>query len=346
MSLPKGTLSLKQLLRQILHPDTYRALARVKNGIMSGHVNRQLMNKRRMGERYLSVRVDTVTACNHRCQYCYTLDLTGHRTQLMSLDDFKRAAENIFPYAHTVALSCAWEPTMNKHLADFIRVTAEYDVPYLHFVSNGARLTDAMMEAMVDCGLDRMAVSIDAATSEMYQKIREVDDLELVISNLRKLQALKRERGVDKPVININFTAFEENADHALILARDYGDIFDTFWFWHLLPRMRNMINPFHRMTRERYYEVVSELKAILGDRLTSYEFNEDEGNRPLGVCSNSLENLRIEPDGKINVTCSKVFLDGNILAEDFSDIYAKNESLFEQHYRKELDFCRNNCGR
>lgn len=337
---------MKQILRNILSPDTYRTLSRVKNGLLSGHVHRQLMEKRQMGERYLSVRVDTVTACNHRCQYCYTLDLAGHRAQLMTLDDFKKAADNLFPYAHTVALSCAWEPTMNKYLAEFIRVAAGYDVPYLHFVSNGARLTDAMMEAMVDCGLDRMAVSIDAATPEMYEKIREVDDLELVIKNLRKLQALKKERAVDKPVVNINFTAFEENAEHALILARDYGDVFDTFWFWHLLPRMRNTVNPFHRMSRERYYEYVARLKEILGDRLTSNEFNEDESNKPLGVCNRSLENIRIEPDGRVEVTCSKHTLDGNILLEEFSSIYERNESLFETLYRKDTDFCKYQCDR
>lgn len=304
------------------------------------------MAKRFAGERYLSVRVDTVTACNHRCQYCYTLDLTGHRTQLMSLEDFKKAADNIFPYAHTVALSCAWEPTMNKHLADFIRVAASYNIPYLHFVSNGARLTDEMMEAMVDCGWDRMAVSIDAATPEMYEKIREVNDLERVIANLRKLQALKKQRGVDKPVVNINFTAFEENAEHALILAREYSDLFDTFWFWHLLPRMRNTVNPFHRMTRERYYDVVRQLRQILGDRLTSNEFNEDESNKPLGTCTRSLENIRIEPDGKVEVTCSKHVLDGNILVEDFSQIYGRNEALFESLYSKETDFCKYQCDR
>ena len=341
-----GFKTLKQILRRVLPPETYQALSRVKNGILSGHVHRQLMNRRQMGERYLSVRFDTVTACNHRCQYCYTLDLTGHRTQLMSLDDFKRAAENILPYTHTLALSCAWEPTMNKHLADFIRVSASYDVPYLHFVSNGAYLTDEMMEAMVDCGLDRMAVSIDAATPEMYEKIREVNDLERVLDNLRKLKDLKAQRGVDKPQVNINFTAFEENAEHALILAREHGDLFDTFWFWHLLPRMRNTVNPFKRMSRETYYDYVKQLKAILGDRLTSNEFNEDESNKPMGVCNRSLENIRVEPDGKVQVTCSKHFLDGNVLEEDFALIYDRNEPLFEQLYRKETDFCQNECDR
>jgi MoaA/NifB/PqqE/SkfB family radical SAM enzyme len=337
---------MKKFLRKVLPLDTYRSLSKVKNGLFSGYEHRKLMNRRKRGERYLSVRFDTVTACNHRCQYCYTLDLTGHRTQLMDIEDFKKAAANLLPYAHSVALSCAWEPTMNKQLAEFIRVAASYDVPYMHFVSNGSYLTEDMMHAMVDCGLDRMAVSIDAATAETYEKIREVNDLERVLGNLRKLKEIKAAKGVDKPLVNINWTAFEENADEALILATQYGDLFDTFWFWHLLPRMRNTVNPFHRMTRERYYGVVSELRSVLGDRLVSTEFNEDESNKPLGTCNRSLENIRVEPDGKVEITCSKHFLDGNILNEDFSAIYDRNEALFETLYRKETDFCQNDCDR
>lgn len=305
-----------------------------------------LMGRRKKGERYLSVRIDTVSACNHRCQYCYTLDLTGHRTQLMSLEEFEKTAENLFPYAHSLALSCAWEPTMNKRLADFIRVAARYKVPYMHFVSNGAYLTDDIIEAMVEYGVDRMAVSIDAATPELYTKIREVNDLQRVLENLRKLKALKVKRGVDKPVVNINWTAFEENADEAEVFVRENDDLFDTFWFWHLLPRMRNTVNPFHRMERGRFFSVVKRLRAILGDRLTSTEFNEDRSNKPYGTCNRSLENIRVDPVGTIEVTCSKHVLDGNIFKEDFADIYARNETLFETLYKKKTDFCQNECDR
>lgn len=265
---------------------------------------------------------------------------------MMSLDDFKKAAANLFPYSHTVALSCAWEPTMNKNLAEFIRVAASYDIPFLHFVSNGAFLTEEMMEAMVDCGLNRMAVSIDAALPETYEKIREVNDLARVLENLRKLKNLKEARGVSKPLVNINWTAFEENADEAVIFAREYGDLFDTFWFWHLLPRMRNTVNPFHRMDKDRFFGVVRQLREILGDRLVSNEFNNDRSNKPLGVCNRSLDNIRVEPDGTVEVTCSKNRLDGNILTEDFLEIYERNEPLFDDLYKKNTDFCRNDCGR
>tara|TARA_B100000965_G_scaffold363853_1_gene346950 strand:- start:3491 stop:4507 length:1017 start_codon:yes stop_codon:yes gene_type:complete len=337
---------LKQFARNVLPYDAYQALARAKHFVAGPYEHQQLMAKRRDGARYLSARIDTVTACNHRCQYCYTLDLTGHRTQLMSLEDFKKAAANLFPYCHTVALSCAWEPTMNKNLADFIRVAASFDVPFLHFVSNGSYLTEEIMEAMVDCGLDRMAVSIDAATPETYEKIREVNDLERVLENLGKLRDLKAARGSTKPLVNINWTAFEENADEAIILARDYNDLFDTFWFWHLLPRMRNTVNPFHRMEKDRFFDIVRQLREILGNRLVSNEFNNDRSNKPLGICNRSLDNIRVEPDGSVEVTCSKHRLAGNILSEDFSEIYAKNEPLFDELYKKNTDFCRNDCGR
>ena len=235
---------------------------------------------------------------------------------------------------------------MNKNLADFIRVVARYDVPYVHFVSNGAFLTEGMMEAMIECGVNRMAVSIDAATPEMYEHIREVNDLERVLGNLRRLKEMKLAAGSSTPQVNINWTAFEENADQAVMFARENDGLFDTFWFWHLLPRMRNTVNPFHRMSRERFFDVVRQIRDVIGDRLISAEFNEDRSNKPLGTCNNSLENIRVDPTGMVEVTCSKHKLEGNIFVDDFSEIYARNEGLFEKLYRKETDFCQTDCGR
>lgn len=59
-------------------------------------------------------------------------------------------------------------------------------------------------------------------------------------------------------------------------------------------------------MTREKYYGVVEELRQIQGDRLTSNEFNEDRSNKPLGTCNRSLENIRVEPNGDVEITCFK----------------------------------------
>ncbi len=337
---------MKQLLRDVLPPETYRSMSRVKNGLMSGHVHRKLMVKRGMGERYLGVRVDTVSACNHRCQYCYTLDLTGHRTQLMPLESFEKVAKNLFPYAHTLALSCTWEPTMNKRLADFIRAAGDFGVPYKHFVTNGSYLTEEMMAAAIETGIDRIAVSIDAATPELYKEIRESDDLEMVLANLRRFQEMKRARGVKKPVININWTAFEENADQAVQFVKQNDDVFDTFWFWHLLPKMRNEVIAYHRMDKKRYYGVVARLKELLGPRLTSSEYNEDQSNKPLGICNRSLENLTVHPEGRIQVGCSKHYLEGNVIEQDFSEIFEMNEALFEQLFHKETEFCQTDCGR
>ena len=339
-------MSLKQIVRTVLPQDAYLALSRAKQYVLAPSTHRELMARRANGGRLLAARVDTVTACNHRCQYCYTLDLTGHRTQLMALENFEKVADRLFPYLYSLALSCAWEPTMNKNLAEFIRVAGRYNVPHLEFVTNASFLTEEMMIAAIESGVDRIAVSIDAATPELYQQIREVNDLPKVLENLRTFKRLKDERGVTKPIININWTAFEENADEAVIFARENNDIFDTFWFWHLLPRMRNTVNPYHRMEKARFFNVVRELREILGNRLVSNEFNNDRSNKPLGICNRSLDNIRVEPDGTVEITCSKHRLDGNILVDDFSTIYSRNEALFEKLFKKQTDFCQNDCGR
>lgn len=66
---------------------------------------------------------------------------------------------------------------------------------------------------MIDTGFSALAVSVDAATNETYERIRYGDKLDKFLGNLRMLQSLKAERGVRFPVINFNEVLMESNLD-------------------------------------------------------------------------------------------------------------------------------------
>ena len=71
-----------------------------------------------------------------------------------------------------------------------------------------------------------MELSIDGATQSVYQRFRRNGDLELVMSNIRKLGEAKRRLGKSSPILSWNFLAFEHNVHEvaeALQVARSLG---------------------------------------------------------------------------------------------------------------------------
>jgi len=53
--------------------------------------------KKNFGRRYLSLRLDMNNRCNLHCKYCYTLSHDREKFKIMTIDEFKKIAEELFP---------------------------------------------------------------------------------------------------------------------------------------------------------------------------------------------------------------------------------------------------------
>ena len=104
--------------------------------------------------------------------------------------------------------------------------------------------------AYVESGVDFMVLSIDGATQPVYERFRRNGDLELVLSNVRRLVDAKRELRKRTPAWSWNILAFEHNAHEiplAARMARQLGvnqfrvvNPFDITW--DELHRMREVL--------------------------------------------------------------------------------------------------------
>jgi len=128
------------------------------------------------------------------------------------------------PYAIGAYFCNYGEPLLNLRTPQLIRLAKTYLMGTALSTSLSVRKLDA--DAYVESGLDLMVMSIDGATQAVYERFRRHGDLELVLSNVRKLVEAKRRLHKRTPVLSWNFLAFEHNAHEiplAVRMAREMG---------------------------------------------------------------------------------------------------------------------------
>ena len=160
----------------------------------------------------LVVRMDITNKCNLDCIQC-TLAVNrlaaGDSPSDMSVDLFAGIARDIFPYAHLVALSCEAEPTMHGRFEDILKVVGETRGPGYLLTTNATTLTERRVQALFDCNMGGINISMDGATPETFERIRQRGRFDSVVKAIERINHIKASRGLGRdhcPLLQINYT--------------------------------------------------------------------------------------------------------------------------------------------
>lgn len=183
--------------------------------------------------------VETTTRCNLGCQMCVkqTAGCELHEGD-MSPETFAALAPAL-PHLGALILNGIGEPLLNPHLESFIR-TAKALMPetgWVGFQSNGLLLTNLRAVSLVDAGLDRICLSIDAASPELFQTLRHGGDLSDIERALEALENAKRLCGRPHVAVGIEYVVMRKNLAElpaALRWAAAHGASFAIVT--HMLP--------------------------------------------------------------------------------------------------------------
>ncbi len=183
--------------------------------------------------------VETTTRCNLGCFMCVKqTDGCGMTEGEMSPERFA-ALEPAFPHLEALVLNGVGEPLLNPHLEEFIR-TARQSMPaagWIGFQSNGLLLTDSRARSLVEAGLDKICLSIDAASPETFRKVREGGEITAIGRAFAALAAAKERFNRPEVQVGIEFVAMRSNLGElpaALRWAAEQGVSFAIVT--HVLP--------------------------------------------------------------------------------------------------------------
>jgi len=138
--------------------------------------------------------LDPTNLCDLKCPLCPTglRDKTIERGSI-KLEQFKTIIDRLAKYLQSINLYSWGEPLLHKSLVDMIRHTAiNHKVRTITSVHLG-NLSDEQVEGLATSGLDKLIVSVDGATQQVYEKYRVGGDIEKVFTNMERLvKAIKR----------------------------------------------------------------------------------------------------------------------------------------------------------
>jgi MoaA/NifB/PqqE/SkfB family radical SAM enzyme len=158
--------------------------------------------------------LEVAARCNLACRMCaINFDSryrpAGGRPPFFEPDLFERLRP-LFPSLLRVSLFGLGEPTLNRHLVDYVRELSACGVE-VAFNTNATLIDDAKAEALALAGTDCVTVSIDGATPETYEAIRHGAKFAAVLRGIRALVAAQQRHG--RPRVRLAFVAMASNID-------------------------------------------------------------------------------------------------------------------------------------
>lgn len=171
-----------------------------------------------------AIHLDACSTCQLRCPACLTSeagDFFGRGR--LKLSDFQKLLDRN-PWIRKVDFANKGEIFLNRDLPAMLRYAHENNVALN--MNHGANLNTASqesLEALVECQVERLRVSIDGATQASYGAYRVGGRLSRVIANIQRINALKKEMGSSRPQLILQFIIFGHNMHEigaASVLAR------------------------------------------------------------------------------------------------------------------------------
>jgi MoaA/NifB/PqqE/SkfB family radical SAM enzyme len=189
------------------------------------------------------LKVDINANCNLHCTVCVHAMPHGRpeleRQQVsprerMSLTDFEALVQQVAGRSSAVSLYYLGDPLLHPEIDEICAAAWRHGLN-THVSSNFSfRWSDERLERLVRSGLTHLTVCLDGMTQETYGRTRVGGRLELVLSNLERLIAIRNRLGRRYPQVEVQFIRFQHNVEE-LPLARqrcaELGvDQFSDFW--------------------------------------------------------------------------------------------------------------------
>jgi radical SAM protein with 4Fe4S-binding SPASM domain len=161
----------------------------------------------------MSLSVEPTTACNLRCPECPSgLRSFTRPTGTLKESLFDKVLDEVA--AHTVAMTFYFqgEPFIHPGLCSMIRKAHKKGI-YTIVSTNGHFLDQEQCEQIVLSGLDRLIVSVDGASQEVYETYRKGGELSRVTSGIERLVETRQRLRSGKPYLILQHIVFRQNED-------------------------------------------------------------------------------------------------------------------------------------
>ena len=174
----------------------------------------------------ISIAFEPTTSCNLRCPECPSgLRSFTRPTGMLDEDFFRRTLDELSGRLLYLTFYFQGEPYLHPKFLEMVKYAAGKKI-YTATSTNAHYLTDDNARKTVESGLDRLIISIDGTTQEVYQQYRVGGKLEKVLEGARNIIKWKKKLGSATPHVIFQFLVVRPN-EHQIgevrRLAREVG---------------------------------------------------------------------------------------------------------------------------
>ena len=170
----------------------------------------------------ISISFEPTTSCNLRCPECPSgLRAFTRPTGMLHSDFFSKTIEEIHKDLLYLIFYFQGEPYLNPEFLQMVRYAHEKGI-YTATSTNAHYLTDEKARETVESGLDRLIISIDGTTQEVYEQYRVGGQLHKVVEGARKIVYWKKKLKSRTPFIFFQFLVVKPN-EHQLEEVKKLG---------------------------------------------------------------------------------------------------------------------------
>jgi radical SAM protein with 4Fe4S-binding SPASM domain len=159
----------------------------------------------------VSVSFEPTTSCNLRCPECPSgLREFTRPTGMLQNDLFKRTIDDIHKELLYLIFYFQGEPYLNPDFLEMVKYAAGKKI-YTATSTNAHYLTDEVARKTVESGLDRLIISIDGTTQDIYRQYRVGGNLEKVLEGAKNIMKWKKELKSKTPFVFFQFLVVKPN---------------------------------------------------------------------------------------------------------------------------------------
>lgn len=159
----------------------------------------------------ISISFEPTTSCNLRCPECPSgLRAFTRPTGMLKKDFFRQTIDDIHKDILYLIFYFQGEPFLNREFLDMVKYAADKNI-YTATSTNAHYLTDEVAKKTVESGLDRLIISIDGTTQDVYQQYRVGGNLNKVIEGAKNIVKWKKELKSKTPFVFFQFLVVKPN---------------------------------------------------------------------------------------------------------------------------------------
>jgi radical SAM protein with 4Fe4S-binding SPASM domain len=266
--------------------------------------------------------IDPSNVCNFRCKFCPSGDkkkirASGRNQKIMSYDLYTKIIDDLTylpDKIKSIRLYKEGEPLLNKRLPEMIEYVKNKKVAErIEVTTNGAMLKPETNLKLVQAGLDRIVISIEALSSINYKEVSNVNiDFNGFIENIRHLYENRGNCSVCIKSTDIGINEQEKERFYEI-----FGEIADEIFIENITPVWPD----FDLSAVKKHFQ-----SGLYGQLVET-----------VNVCSYIFYSLTINSDGSVSacfVDWGHKIIVGDIKSETFTDIWngKKLRELRKQH--------------